>query len=85
VHAHGFRAAVVAMFVGWRGDGYKQLKKDNALQYGRLLGERYRSKPQIIWIQPNRVVIGGTQVFMSMSSDTLTDSGVRLARSQRFL
>jgi hypothetical protein len=50
VHAHGFRAAVVAMFVGWRGDGYKCLTKDNALQYGRFLGERYRSKPQIIWI-----------------------------------
>ncbi len=50
VHAHGFRAAVVAMFVGWRGDGYKHLKKDNALQYGRFLGARYRSKPQIIWI-----------------------------------
>src|SRR5262245_43982082 len=26
VYAHGFRAAVVAMFVGWRGDGYKHLK-----------------------------------------------------------
>src|ERR1043166_5939637 len=45
VHTHGFRAAVVAMFVGWRGDGYKHLTKDNALQYGRFLGERYRSKP----------------------------------------
>src|SRR5512133_2400516 len=42
VHAHGFRAAVVAMFVGWGGDGYKYLKKENALQYGRFLGERYR-------------------------------------------
>lgn len=50
VHAHGMRAAVVAMFVGWRGDGYKYLKKEIALAYGRFLGERYRSKPQIIWI-----------------------------------
>lgn len=50
VHAHGFRAALVTMFVGSRGDGYKYLRKDNALEYGRFLGERYRSKPQIIWI-----------------------------------
>ncbi len=50
IHAHGFRAAVVAMFVGWHGDGYKYLTTDNALPYGRFLGERYREKPQIIWI-----------------------------------
>ena len=50
IHAHGLRAAVVAMFVGWGGDGYKFLRKDNACQYGRFLGERYRSKPQLIWV-----------------------------------
>jgi hypothetical protein len=50
VQAHGLRAAVVVMFVGSGGDGFKFLKKDNALQYGRFLGERYRSNPQIIWI-----------------------------------
>jgi hypothetical protein len=50
IHAHGFRAAVVTMFVGWGGDGYKYLKPENALAYGKFLGERYRSFPQIIWI-----------------------------------
>jgi hypothetical protein len=50
IHAHGFRAAVVAYFVGWRGDGYKFLKPENARQYGRFLGERYRGKPEIIWV-----------------------------------
>lgn len=50
VHGHGLQAAIVVMFVGWQGEGYKYLKKDNALQFGRFLGERYRSKPQIIWL-----------------------------------
>lgn len=50
VHAHGFRAAVVTLFVGHRGEGYQYLRTDNALQYGRFLGERYRSQPQIIWL-----------------------------------
>ena len=31
VHAHGLRAALVADFVGWGGDGYKFLKPINAL------------------------------------------------------
>jgi hypothetical protein len=50
IHAHGLRAAVVTMFVGWGGDGYKFLKPENALQYGRFLGERYRRYPQILWL-----------------------------------
>lgn len=50
IHAHGFRAALVTYFVGWQGDGYKFLKPDNAFQYGRFLGERYRGKPEIIWV-----------------------------------
>ncbi len=50
IHAHGFRAALVTYFVGWRGDGYKFLKPDNARQYGRFLGARYRGKPEIIWV-----------------------------------
>ena len=50
IHAHGFRAALVTYFVGWRGDGYKFLKPENALQYGRFLGERFRGKPEIIWV-----------------------------------
>ncbi|MGE5611837.1 MAG: DUF4038 domain-containing protein [Bacillota bacterium] len=50
IHAHGMRAALVTFFVGWQGDGYKFLKPDNAYQYGRFLGERYRGKPDIIWI-----------------------------------
>lgn len=50
VHAHGLRAAVVTMFVGSQGDGYKFLKPGSAYQYGRFLGERCRGKPQIIWL-----------------------------------
>jgi len=50
IHAHGFRAALVTDFVGWGGDGYKFLKPENARQYGRFLGERYRGKPEIIWV-----------------------------------
>jgi hypothetical protein len=50
IHAHGLRAAVVAMFVGSGGDGFKFLRRENARQYGRFLGERQRSKPQVIWI-----------------------------------
>ena len=50
IHAHGFRAAMVAYFVGWRGEGYKYLKPNNARQYGQFLGARYRGKPEIIWI-----------------------------------
>jgi len=50
IHAHGFRTALVADFVGWGGDGYKFLKPDNAFQYGRFLGARYRGKPEIIWV-----------------------------------
>jgi hypothetical protein len=50
IHAHRFRAALVTYFVGWGGDGYKFLTKDNALGYGRFLGERYRGKPEIFWL-----------------------------------
>ncbi|MHC1766429.1 MAG: DUF4038 domain-containing protein [Verrucomicrobiia bacterium] len=50
IHAHGMRAAVVTMFVGWGSEGYKFLRPDNALDYGRFLGKRYGADPQIIWI-----------------------------------
>lgn len=50
IHAHGLRAALVTYFVGWRGDGYKFLKLENARQYGHFLGARYRGKPEILWV-----------------------------------
>lgn len=50
IHGHGLRAALVTYFVGWRGEGYKYLTKDTAHAYGHFLGERYRGKPEIIWI-----------------------------------
>lgn len=50
IHAHGFRAALVTHFVGYQGDGYKYLKPANAHAYGRFMGERYRSKPELIWV-----------------------------------
>lgn len=56
IHAHGLRAALVAYFVGSQGDGYKFLTRHTAYPYGRLLAERYRGKPEIIW------VLGGDHV-----------------------
>jgi hypothetical protein len=56
IHAHGMRAALVTYFVGYQGDGYKYLRRDNAYPFGYLLAERYRSKPDIIW------VLGGDHV-----------------------
>lgn len=50
IHAHGLRAALVAYFVGWQGDGYKFINPENAQAYGLFLGERYRGKPGIIWV-----------------------------------
>jgi hypothetical protein len=56
IHAHGLRAALVTYFVGYQGDGYKYLRKDTAYPFGYLLAERYRGKPDIIW------VLGGDHV-----------------------
>jgi hypothetical protein len=50
IHAHGFRTALVTYFVGWQGEGYNYLKKENAYGYGRFLGERFRGKPEIFWL-----------------------------------
>jgi hypothetical protein len=50
IHGSGMRAALVAYFVGSQGDGFKYLKPGNAHDYGRFLGERYRNKPDLIWI-----------------------------------
>jgi Protein of unknown function (DUF4038) len=41
VHAHGFRAAVVAMFVGWCGDGYKHRTKAKRITEGTCGKENY--------------------------------------------
>jgi len=56
IHAHEMRAALVTYFVGSQGDGYKYLRRDNAYPFGYLLAERYRGKPDIIW------VLGGDHV-----------------------
>lgn len=48
--AHGLVVGLLPLFVGWRGDGYKYLKTSNAYAYGKFLGERYRTKPNIVWI-----------------------------------
>jgi hypothetical protein len=50
VHAHGFRAALVTYFVGWQGEGYKYLTPEKAHAYGLFLGQRYRGKPEIVWV-----------------------------------
>jgi hypothetical protein len=50
IHAHGMRAALVVYFVGSQGDGFKYLKPGNAHGYGKFLGDRYRNKPDLIWI-----------------------------------
>jgi hypothetical protein len=56
IQAHGLRPALVTYFVGWQGDGYKFLTPDTAYSYGQFLGDRYRGKPEIIW------VLGGDHV-----------------------
>ncbi len=48
--AHGLAVGLLPLFVGWQGDGYKYLKTSNAHAYGKFLGERYRAKPNIVWI-----------------------------------
>jgi hypothetical protein len=48
--AHGLVLGLLPLFVGHRGDGYQYLKLSNAEAYGRFLGERYRAKPNIVWI-----------------------------------
>jgi hypothetical protein len=48
--AHGLTVGLLPLFVGWRGDGYKYLKTSNAHAYGTFLGERYRAKPNIVWL-----------------------------------
>lgn len=48
--AHGLAVGLLPLFVGWQGDGYKYLKTSNAYAYGRFLGERYRTRPNIVWI-----------------------------------
>ncbi|MEN6334462.1 MAG: DUF4038 domain-containing protein, partial [Phycisphaerales bacterium] len=48
--AHELVVGLLPLFVGWQGDGYKYLKTTNAYTYGRFLGERYRSRPNIVWI-----------------------------------
>lgn len=50
IHFYQMRPALVIYFVGWRGEGYRFLAPKNAYHYGRFLGERYRGKPEIIWI-----------------------------------
>ena len=53
------------MFVGWQGDGYKYLKTSNAYAYGKFLGERYRAKPNIVWI------LGGDNVADTEEKKTI--------------
>lgn len=48
--SHGLTLGLLPLFVGWRGDGYKYLKPDNAYRYGLFLSKRYRDKSHLIWI-----------------------------------
>ena len=48
--AHGLTLALLPLFVGYGGDGYKYLTPENAEAYGRFLGRRYRDRPHLIWV-----------------------------------
>nr|CAA9254396.1 GH140 [uncultured Armatimonadetes bacterium] len=48
--AHGLTLGLLPLFVGYRGDGYRYLTPDNASDYGRFLGRRYRDKSHVFWI-----------------------------------
>ena len=48
--AHGLQLALLPMFVGYGGDGYKYLDADNAYKYGEFLGRRYGSQPHVFWV-----------------------------------
>jgi hypothetical protein len=50
IHTYGLRAALVTYFVGWQGEGYKFLTPQKAHGYGKFLGQRYATQPEIIWI-----------------------------------
>ncbi len=41
--------AVLPLFVGYAGEGYKYLNANTAAAYGKFLGERYRSR-NLIWV-----------------------------------
>ena len=48
--AHGLTLGLLPLFVGWRGDGYKYLKPENAYHYGLFLGRRYQDKSHLVWL-----------------------------------
>jgi len=48
--AHGLTLGLLPLFVGWRGDGHKYLKPENAYDYGLFLGRRYQDKSHLVWI-----------------------------------
>ncbi|MCA1684844.1 MAG: glycoside hydrolase family 140 protein [Planctomycetia bacterium] len=48
--AHGLTLALLPLFVGYAGDGYKYLTPENAEAYGRFLGRRYGAEPHIVWV-----------------------------------
>ncbi|MGH2559470.1 MAG: DUF4038 domain-containing protein [Thermomicrobiales bacterium] len=48
--AMGLTLALLPMFVGSRGDGYKYLTVESARAYGEFLGERYRAQDNIVWV-----------------------------------
>lgn len=48
--AHGLTLALLPLFVGHGGDGFKYLKPENAEAYGRFLGERYGDGPHVVWV-----------------------------------
>jgi hypothetical protein len=68
---HGLVVGLLPLFVGWRGDGYKYLKTSNAYAYGKFLGERYRSRPNLIWI------LGGDNVADTEEKRTIWNAVAR--------
>jgi hypothetical protein len=47
---HGLTLAVLPLFVGHGGDGYKYLNSSNAQAYGEFLGKRYLDRRHLVWV-----------------------------------
>ena len=48
--AHGLTLALLPLFVGHGGDGFKHLTPENAEAYGLFLGRRYGARPHVLWV-----------------------------------
>lgn len=58
---YGLYLVFVPLFNMAEGDGYNLINSDNAYSYGKFLGERYKSKTNIIWCMGGDVLSDNEQ------------------------